>query len=126
MHPTDFDGGHDNADPAWPISYEDLKPYYADAEAALGVAGDADNPYAPSREGPYPMPGFPPSYSDSLFAEACESLGITMHGVALCRLRHLSAGLSLRREVRRQRPHRGCRGRGCDGHRPGAGPAIGN
>jgi choline dehydrogenase-like flavoprotein len=81
MHPTDFDGGHDNADPAWPISYEDLKPHYADAEAALGVAGDADNPFAPSRDDPYPMPGFPPSYSDSLFAEACESLGITMHGV---------------------------------------------
>ena len=81
MHPADFDGGHDNADPAWPISYADLRPYYAEAETALGVAGDADNPYAPARDGPYPMPGFEPSYSDSLFAGACESLGITMHSV---------------------------------------------
>ncbi|MBX0294270.1 GMC family oxidoreductase [Haloarcula nitratireducens] len=81
LHPSDFEGSHDNGDPAWPIGYEDLRPYYADAETAMGVAGDADNPFAPPREEPYPMAGFPPSYSDSLFAEACESLGITMHGV---------------------------------------------
>ena len=82
MHPTDFDGGHDNDDPAWPISYDDLRPYYAEAERALGVAGTGDNPFAPPREEPtWPMPGFRPSYSDSLFAEACERLGITMHSV---------------------------------------------
>ncbi|WP_336329667.1 GMC family oxidoreductase [Haloarcula sp. CGMCC 1.2071] len=81
LHPSDFDGSHDTDDPAWPISYDDLRPYYADAERALGVAGDADNPFAPPRDGEYPMHGFPPSYSDSLFAEACERLGITMHSV---------------------------------------------
>ena len=81
MHPTDFDGGHDNADPEWPISYDDLKPYYDEVETAFGVAGDSDNPYAPERDGPFPMGGFEPSYSDSLFADACESLGITMHSV---------------------------------------------
>ncbi|WP_276271963.1 GMC family oxidoreductase [Haloarcula litorea] len=80
-HPSDFDGGHDNDDPAWPIGYDDLRPYYAEAERALGVAGDDDNPFAPAREEPFPMPGFPPSYSDSLFADACEELGITMHSV---------------------------------------------
>ncbi len=81
LHPTDFDGGHGNDDPAWPIGYDDLRPYYADAERALGVAGDADNPFAPAREDPFPLPGFPPSHSDSLFAEACEALGITTHSV---------------------------------------------
>ena len=81
LHPSDFDGSHDTDDPAWPISYDDLRPYYADAERAMGVAGDADNPFAPPRDGAYPLPGFPPSYSDSLFAEACERLGITMHSV---------------------------------------------
>ena len=80
-HPADFDGGHANGDPPWPISYDDLRPYYAAAEAALGVAGDADNPFAPPRETPFPLPGFPPSYSDSLFADACERLGIAMHSV---------------------------------------------
>ncbi|MFB6170858.1 MAG: GMC family oxidoreductase [Haloarculaceae archaeon] len=65
----------------WPVSYGDLRPYYAAAEDALGVAGAADNPFAPPREEPYPMPAFPPSYSDSIFAEACESLGIATHSV---------------------------------------------
>ncbi|MFC7250293.1 GMC family oxidoreductase [Halomicroarcula sp. GCM10025324] len=81
LHPTDFDGSHRNDDPAWPIGYDDIRPYYDAAERALGVAGDADNPFAPDRDGPFPMAGFPPSYSDSLFAEACEALGITMHSV---------------------------------------------
>jgi choline dehydrogenase-like flavoprotein len=65
----------------WPIDYEDLQPYYARAETELGVAGASDNPFAPPRESPHPMPAFPPSYSDSLFAEACERLGVTVHSV---------------------------------------------
>ena len=69
----------------WPISYDDLRPYYARAERELGVAGGDDNPFAPPRESDYPMPAFPPSYSDSLFAEACDDLDITMHSVPQAR-----------------------------------------
>ncbi|GAB7118360.1 GMC oxidoreductase [Natrinema sp. JCM 9743] len=65
----------------WPIDYADLRPYYAAAERELGVAGADDNPFAPPREEPHPMPAFPPSYSDSLFAEACDDLEIAMHSV---------------------------------------------
>ena len=65
----------------WPIDYDDLRPYYAAAERELGVAGADDNPYAPPREEPFPLPAFPPSRSDSVFAEACESLGLDMHSV---------------------------------------------
>ncbi|MGM0591496.1 MAG: GMC family oxidoreductase [Halobacteriota archaeon] len=65
----------------WPIEYGDLRPYYAAAETELGVAGAVDNPYAAPRESPFPLPAFPPSYSDSIFAEACERLGIDMHSV---------------------------------------------
>jgi choline dehydrogenase-like flavoprotein len=65
----------------WPIDYADLRPYYARAESELGVAGADDNPFAPPRETPHPMPAFPPSYSDSVFAEACEALGIATHSV---------------------------------------------
>jgi choline dehydrogenase-like flavoprotein len=65
----------------WPISYDDLRPFYHDAERELGVAGAVDNPYAPPREEPFPLPAFPPSYADSLFAPACEALGIDMHSV---------------------------------------------
>jgi len=65
----------------WPISYRDLRPYYAEAETEMGVSGAEDNPFAPPREEPFPMERFPPSYSDSLFGEACEELDIEMHSV---------------------------------------------
>ncbi|WP_336037542.1 GMC family oxidoreductase [Halobacterium yunchengense] len=70
----------------WPVDYDDLRPYYADAEAELGVAGASDNPFAPPREEPHPLPAFPPSYSDSLFADACEEVGVAMHSVPNARL----------------------------------------
>ncbi|WP_136592407.1 GMC family oxidoreductase [Salinigranum halophilum] len=65
----------------WPLSYDDLEPYYALAERELGVAGTDDNPVTPRHEEPYPMEPFPPSYSDELFVEACEKLGIETHSV---------------------------------------------
>jgi len=82
LHEADFNSGSERGVGSdWPIDYADLRPYYAAAERELGVAGADDNPFAPPREEPYPMPAFPPSYSDSLLAEACESLGIAMHSV---------------------------------------------
>ncbi|SHH03079.1 GMC family oxidoreductase [Halobaculum gomorrense] len=65
----------------WPLDYDDLRPYYAAAEEELSVSGASDNPFAPPREQPHPLPAFPPSYSDSLFAEACEAVGLTTHSV---------------------------------------------
>jgi len=82
LHQDDFrSGSARGVGPDWPITYSDLQPYYAAAERELGVAGAADNPFAPPRAEPHPMPAFPPSYSDSLFAEACAELGIAMHSV---------------------------------------------
>ena len=81
LHEADFAGAHLNDDPAWPVDYADLRTDYAEAEQALGVSGAADNPFAPPREEPYPMLGFEPSYSDSLFAPVCEGLGIATHSV---------------------------------------------
>ncbi|WP_254761775.1 GMC family oxidoreductase [Natrinema marinum] len=82
LHEADFDSRSVRGVGAdWPIDYDDLRPYYAAAERELGVAGSQDNPFAPPREEPHPMPAFPPSYSDSLFAEACEELEIAMHSV---------------------------------------------
>lgn len=69
----------------WPLSYEDLRPYYAEAEQELGVAGEQDNPFDPPREQDFPMEAFPPSYSDTLFADACDELGITMHSTPQAR-----------------------------------------
>ena len=82
LHEADFERrSRDGVAADWPIDYADLRPYYAAAEHAFGVAGAVDNPFAPPREEPYPLPAFPPSYSDSLFAEACEELEITTHSV---------------------------------------------
>ncbi len=81
-HETDFERRtRDGVADDWPIGYEELQPYYATAETELGVAGAADNPFAPPRNEPYPLPAFEPSYSDSLFADACEQLGVAMHSV---------------------------------------------
>jgi choline dehydrogenase-like flavoprotein len=61
----------------WPIGYEDLEPYYAEAERRIGVAGDASaNPLAAWRSGPYPMPPGPPMYGATLSAAAAERLGL--------------------------------------------------
>lgn len=43
----------------WPITYNDLEPFYEKAEYEVGVSGDmSNNPFAPPRKNPYPMPGF--------------------------------------------------------------------
>jgi glucose dehydrogenase len=82
LHEQDFNRStHDGVAADWPLEYADLAPYYTRAERELGVAGALDNPFAPSRDEPLPQPAFPPSYSDSLFATACERLGVTMHSV---------------------------------------------
>jgi choline dehydrogenase-like flavoprotein len=41
----------------WPLSYDDLEPYYEKAEWEIGVAGeDGSDPFAAPRNKPYPMP----------------------------------------------------------------------
>ena len=51
----------------WPIGYDDLEPFYTEAERELGVAGDsAWDPGLP-RSGPYPMPPVPQTYLDSVY-----------------------------------------------------------
>ena len=43
--------------PAWPISYQDLEPYYAEAEKLYLVHGQAgEDPTEPPRSGPFPYP----------------------------------------------------------------------
>lgn len=78
LHPRDFEmESRFGVGTDWPISYEDLRPYYAAAEREMGVAG-GDSASAPPREEPYPLDAFPTTHSDELFAEACDRLGITM------------------------------------------------
>ncbi len=56
----------------WPISYDDLEPFYDKAEWEIGVSGDASqNPFSPPRRRPYPMPPHP----YTLAAERLEPAG---------------------------------------------------
>jgi choline dehydrogenase-like flavoprotein len=46
---------HGGVSPAWPISYEELEPYYAEAERLYHVHGaDGEDPTEPWRSAPYP------------------------------------------------------------------------
>lgn len=69
----------------WPISYAELEPYYVRAEAALGVAGTADNPYASYRSADYPLPPFPFSYANRIFKPRLDRIGVTLHHVPFAR-----------------------------------------
>ena len=48
---------HGGLSPAWPISYADLEPYYAEAERIYSVHGERGaDPTEPWSSGPYPFP----------------------------------------------------------------------
>jgi choline dehydrogenase-like flavoprotein len=69
----------------WPITYDDLEPFYTKAERALGVAGAADSPFASWRSSDFPLPVFPFSAGDKLFQDACQKLGIVVHSIPWAR-----------------------------------------
>lgn len=61
----------------WPLEYDELEPFYAEAERGIGVAGDAEaNPFAAWRSGPYPMPPGAPMYCATLSSAAAEEVGL--------------------------------------------------
>jgi glucose dehydrogenase len=67
----------------WPISYAELEPWYAAAEAEMGVAGKDD--LGSPRSTPWPMPPIPLSYSDLRIAEAVAGLGYVVTTTAQAR-----------------------------------------
>jgi choline dehydrogenase-like flavoprotein len=61
----------------WPLTYDELEPFYTEVEKAIGVAGRAGaNPFAAWRSGPYPMPPGAPMYGATLSAAAAERVGL--------------------------------------------------
>lgn len=72
----------------WPLTYSDLEPYYCTAEELMGVSGkDSDNPFAPERSKPYPLPSFELGYYDKIFAEMLREHGIVLHTTPQARTR---------------------------------------
>jgi choline dehydrogenase-like flavoprotein len=61
----------------WPLTYDELEPFYTEVEKAIGVSGRAGaNPFAAWRSGPYPMPPGAPMYGAVLSAAAAERVGL--------------------------------------------------
>ncbi len=59
----------------WPISYDDIEPYYLQAEQEMGVSGDSNDDHGSPRSGPYPMPAIEMPYSDQVISNHLEKYG---------------------------------------------------
>ena len=68
----------------WPLSYQDLQPYYRRAEFELGVSGDVeDQAYGGLSFEPdyvYPMHRMPPSYLDQIIAKDLDGTEVALDG----------------------------------------------
>ncbi len=70
----------------WPITYDELEPYYDAFEYDIGASGQAGNlngkiieggnPFEAPRSRPYPLPPNPVSIYGQMFSDACERLGL--------------------------------------------------
>jgi choline dehydrogenase-like flavoprotein len=61
----------------WPISYEELEPYYTKVDWEIGVSGLAGaSPFDPPRTKPYPMPPLPTKSSGVLLERGARKLGL--------------------------------------------------
>jgi choline dehydrogenase-like flavoprotein len=81
LRPSDFNeasrlGGVPGAELVdWPITYEELEPYYTRVEWELGVSGE-QGPFDPPRSKAYPMPPLPVKSSGVLLERGARKLGL--------------------------------------------------
>jgi len=60
----------------WPITYQDLEPYYTKSEQDIGVSGlGGSNPFDAPRSKPYPLPPLPVKSCGVLFDRGAKKLG---------------------------------------------------
>jgi choline dehydrogenase-like flavoprotein len=63
----------------WPVTYEELEPYYTQAEWELGISGvRVDSPFVAPMTKDYPVPPVPMKSSGALFQTAAAKLGLTV------------------------------------------------
>lgn len=61
----------------WPITYDDLEPFYEKAEYEIGVSGDySGTPFAGPRKNSLPMPPLPPNREFGILEPAARRLGL--------------------------------------------------
>ena len=63
----------------WPFGYEDIEPYYREAERLVGAAGNAGNPKDGPRSAPYPLPAFEWSEYEKNVEDRTRDLGVKWH-----------------------------------------------
>jgi glucose dehydrogenase len=68
----------------WPISYDEIEPYYCRAEAEIGVSG-LQNPDDPPRSKPFPMSAFPHGWYEKLWFPTAKKMGIALDTVSQAR-----------------------------------------
>jgi choline dehydrogenase-like flavoprotein len=69
----------------WPISYQDLEPYYEKAEWEIGVSGDQTDPHAAPRRRAYPMPPFAYNLEARMLEVSAKKLGFHLFPIPMLR-----------------------------------------
>jgi choline dehydrogenase-like flavoprotein len=67
----DFGKGED-----WPVSYQELEPYYEELEQFLGISGPTPYPWGPTRRKGYPLAPLPLNSAAQLMVRGAERVGI--------------------------------------------------
>ncbi|MDE0840814.1 MAG: GMC family oxidoreductase [Porticoccaceae bacterium] len=67
----------------WPISYEDLMPYYDAIQADVGLSGDADAEIWRPKGAPYPMPPLPIFAQGKVIDRGFRAFGLTTAPIPL-------------------------------------------
>jgi choline dehydrogenase-like flavoprotein len=70
----------------WPISYDDLEPFYEKAEYEIGISGDySGTPFHGPRRRPLPMPPLPPGREWEILEPAAKRLGLHPFHIPMAR-----------------------------------------
>jgi choline dehydrogenase-like flavoprotein len=70
----------------WPISYDDLEPFYEKAEYEIGISGDySTTPFHGPRRRPLPMPPLPPGREWEILEPAAKRLGLHPFPIPMAR-----------------------------------------
>ena len=70
----------------WPITYDDLEPYYCEAESLLGIGGEDPHGWH-RRSQDYPLPPFAHTAADGPMIDAFDKLGIAYASMPMARFR---------------------------------------
>ncbi|MFA3916191.1 GMC family oxidoreductase [Ruegeria hyattellae] len=62
----------------WPVTYDDLRPWYDHAQAYFGVSGDAKADQWSPQSDPYPMPSLPLSRQSQALKKGFDAVGLSL------------------------------------------------